>query len=305
MQDGSSKISMEATAGPIARSLRDCALFLEVIADNKPDLIDPDVFAQTWSQQTPLVTHRSRRSTPLRVGIVRTDGHVRPLPPIQALMDEVILKLRRRKMNVELVEVDATALLSRCVKTFNGIMSIDGANAWFDLLESTGEPLSPWLQGRLKRRPGKNVDEIVKLQAQRTALQAESAGLWQYKEHASGTINLLDVLICPPAPHPVAPVDRWNTVNYTSAWNLLDLPAGILPVRNTTTEDIKLESDSAQPLNGWDKVNQELWTKVDRNVYIGSPLSIQVIAPRLQERKLVESMAVIEGILKGSSHSKL
>lgn len=32
----------------------------------------------------------------------------------------------------------------------------------------------------------------------------------------------------------------------------------------------------------------------DRNEYLGSPLSIQVVAPRLQERQLYEAMRAID-----------
>ncbi|QIW96564.1 hypothetical protein AMS68_002082 [Peltaster fructicola] len=303
-KDGSSKISIEATAGPIARSVRDCALFLRIIADNSPNLVDPDVFAQTWQQQqNPSTSSISNTRRTLRVGVVRTDGHVSPLPPIKRLMDEVVGKL---KSHVELVEVDATPLLRQCVKAFNGIVSIDGGNAWFDHLESTGEPLSPWLQGRLKRRAAKPVDDILKLQAQRTALQAKFLAVWQqtggYWRSASSRSPQLDVLISHAAPHPVPPIDRWNTVNYTAAWNLLDYPTGIVPVRAMTDQDLVGEIDD-KPLNGWDEVNQKLWTETDRKVYVGSPLSLQIAAPRLQERVLLESMAIISDALRRPSPS--
>ena len=37
---------------------------------------------------------------------------------------------------------------------------------------------------------------------------------------------------------------------------------------------------------------------VDRNAYLGSPLSIQVVAPRLQERRLWDAMVVIERAIR-------
>lgn len=93
-------------------------------------------------------------------------------------------------------------------------------------------------------------------------------------------------------------------------FNLLDYPAGILPVRQFKDTDLQGELPNTQPLNGWDKINRELWTKVDRKIYLGSALTVQVVAPRLMERKLVESMAVLDGVLQvlrssGSRASKL
>lgn len=39
-------------------------------------------------------------------------------------------------------------------------------------------------------------------------------------------------------------------------------------------------------------------TEVDREVYVGSPLCIQVVAPKLQEEKLVQAMSAIDAALK-------
>lgn len=42
---------------------------------------------------------------------------------------------------------------------------------------------------------------------------------------------------------------------------------------------------------------------IDRNAYLGSPLSIQVFEPMLQERKLWDAMVVIESTIKGSART--
>jgi Asp-tRNA(Asn)/Glu-tRNA(Gln) amidotransferase A subunit family amidase len=42
---------------------------------------------------------------------------------------------------------------------------------------------------------------------------------------------------------------------------------------------------------------------VDRNAYLDSPLSIQVVGPRLQERKLWDALPVIENAIKGSART--
>lgn len=301
MKPGSSKYGIESTAGPIATSIRDCELLLKAVANGSPEIFDADVIPQNWDQQTPL-----HKTGPLRIGIARTDGHVKPLPPIEKLLSEVAQTLHSSPHNIELVEIDLSALLPRALKTFNGITSIDGANAWFDLLAETNEPLSPWLQGRLTRRPKKSIDDVRALQHQKLDLQAaflavwrESGGHWltDASEAHLGD-RTLDALICPVAPHPVAPVDRWNTVNYTAAFNLLDVAAGVLPVRPFARKDLLGEVPDSAPLNGWDKINRELWTKVDREVYLDSPLSVQVVCPRLAERRLVEVMARVGEALR-------
>ncbi|KAK5684971.1 hypothetical protein LTS10_003046 [Elasticomyces elasticus] len=282
---GSSKLGIESTAGPIARNVRDCEMLLRAVGEGNPWLLDPDVIPQSWDQQSPLIVQSP--SQPLRVGIVRTDGHVTPLPPIQRLLGEVSGALQAYGA-VEVIEVNISSLGPRLLKVFNGVMSIDGANTWFDHLELTGEPLSPWLAGRLKRRPQKPLDEVRKLQAQKLDLQSEIQNIW--------TENDLDIMVLPVAPHPTPKMDSWNTTNYTSALNLLDLPSGVLPVRKFREADAQGELPDGPPLNGWDKINRGIWTD-DRDVFIGSMMSVQVVAPKLMDRKLVESMAVLEKAL--------
>ncbi|TKA24468.1 hypothetical protein B0A50_06625 [Salinomyces thailandicus] len=309
---GSSKLGIESTAGPIAWNVRDCELLLKAIGEAEPWVFDPDVVPQAWSQQPSLARtgSSSKASQPLRVGVMRTEGHSTPLPAIQQLMDDVARQLQSPALPswnaIEIVDVDASILGPQCLKTFNGVISIDGANYWFDLLAETGEPLSPWLQSRLKRRAPKSLDQVRDLKAQITRLQTEASSIWKESggywltsdSKANKGDRTLDIILCPVAPHPVAPIDRWNTTNYTSMFNLLDFPAGVLRVRDVSEADLTGELPQSPPLNGWDKINRELWTDVDRKVYLGSALSVQVVAPKLMDRKLVEAMGVLEKALR-------
>ncbi|KAK6411887.1 hypothetical protein LTR95_018034, partial [Oleoguttula sp. CCFEE 5521] len=122
--EGSSKVAIEATAGPIAHSMRDCEMFLRIIGDGKPWLFDPDCLAQSWEQQrsiaSPLTSSGDKRRPVLRVGIVRTDGHVTPLPPVQRVIEDVASALRSSSStsatSIEVVDLDLSSLLSRCLK---------------------------------------------------------------------------------------------------------------------------------------------------------------------------------------------
>lgn len=302
---GSSKIGIEATAGPIAVSMRDCELLMSVICDATPSNLDPEVISQTWKQQASFRLQSSRPKK-LRVGVMRTDGTVTPLPPILRLLDSVSQTLSSSPSNIEVIDLDISPLGPQCLKCFNGFMSIDGGNFWFDTLEKHGESLSPWLQSRLKRRSQKSLDEVRDLQAARIDLQTkaleiwrESGGYWSTEDsRAKKGDRTLDAIVCPGAPHPVAPIDRWNSAHYTGLFNLLDYPAGIIPIRTLGEGDMRDEVPSSPPMNGWDKINRELWTKVDRTVYLGSSLTVQVVAPKLLERMLVDSMKVLDEALQ-------
>ncbi|KAF1829629.1 amidase [Decorospora gaudefroyi] len=285
---GASKIGLPASAGPLAHSMRDIELFFSAVSAQHPWTRDPDVVPSPWS---PTIAS----SKQLRIGIVRRDGVIDPHPPILRIIDEVKTKLQSAGMQV--VEMDITPLFSQCQSLANALFGVEGANAMFDLLESFDEPLSPWLSTRLRRKKPMPLTKVQHLHGEREELRKAFLKIWK-DEHGE-----IDAFICPVAPHPVPPMDRYNGVSYTSSFVLLDYPAGVVPVRMFGRRDMQGELAETDSLGNWDMANRELckWgsgTCFDREMYLGSPLCVQVITPTLQEEKLVAAMTSIDNALK-------
>lgn len=243
-REGSGKIALEASAGPIATSMRDCELLLRVVSESKPWERDPSVAYGLWEGQGAI------QNRPL-IGVIRTDDLITPLPPVSKVLDETVQALQ--KAGVEVIEIDAPAF-KKCQSLGNNFFGVDGNNYIFDLLEATQEPLTDWLSTRLKRKKPMTMDKLVDAHASREQLQTEMLKIW--KDPKSG--RSVDAIICPVAPHPVPPIDRFNGVSYTSSFVLLDYPAGTLPVRDFRADDLKGEMPDSPPLNSWDKANKEL-----------------------------------------------
>jgi amidase len=239
---GSGSVGLMASAGPIAGSLRDCELLLKVVAEARPWERDPDVVYGLWEEQGKV------EWKPL-IGVVREDGLIKPLPPVSKVLEETVQALRMAGYDV--VELD-TPLLKTCQPLANTFFGIDGNNYILDLLSSTSEPLIPWLASRLRRKPAVSASALVELHARKTALETEMLKIWTDKKG-----RRVDVFICPVAPHPVPPIDRWNATSYTSSFVLLDYPAGTIPVRDFVEDDLRGELEG-EVLNGWDKINREL-----------------------------------------------
>ncbi|KAH6680470.1 general amidase-like protein [Halenospora varia] len=288
-KEGASKIGLPASAGPITASLRDCEMFFKVVAESRPWERDPSLALGDWEQQEEV------EKKPV-IGVIRRDEIIEPLPPVSAALEETVQNLR--KAGVEVVEINAPAF-KKCQSLANSFFGIDGANYMFDLLEKTNEPLTNWLSTRLRRKSPISLDKLVEIHARKTEIETEMLKIW--KDPKTG--RKIDAIILPVAPHPVPPIDRWNGVSYTSSFVLLDYPAGTLPVRDFKESDLKGEMRDSKPLGNWDKPNRELWDKktIDRNVYLNSKLSIQVVAPKLQERRLYQAMALIDGVIQQGS----
>lgn len=276
---GQGRLGIETCAGPISRSLGDCVFFLGIVEKAEAWSVDGDVIFGKWSG-----TVRKER---LSVGVVRGDGVVEILPPVRNVLDEAVEALR--KDGVKVVEMDIKHVFSKCQSIANALFSGEGYNATFDALAETGEPLSPWLQSRLKRKDPISYKKLLEAHAKKQQLKTEFLKIWKDE---SG--QQIDAFICPVAPHPVPEIDRWNAASYTSSFNLLDYPAGVVPVRAVRQSDLQDDISQTQTLGGWDRRNRELWENIDRSVYLGSPLCVQVVVPRLQDGRLLEAMAVVD-----------
>jgi amidase len=243
---GAGQVSLLASAGPIAVSLRDCELFLKTVAGARPWERDPGVVYGKWDDQG------SVGQKPL-LGVLRSDGVTEPLPPITKVLDETVGMLR--EAGIEVIEISSPAF-SKCQSLTNKFFGIDGGNHMFDLLDKTSEPLTTWLSTRLRRGKQAPLDKLAQLHAQKAALETEMLKIWTDPK----TGRPIDAIICPVAPHPVPPIDRWNGVGYTSSFVLLDYPAGSLPVREVREEDLHDEwvGNKAKPLGSWDKANKTL-----------------------------------------------
>lgn len=239
---GASKVGVAASIGPLTRSVRDLDLFFRAILGQRPWRADADVVYKPW---TPPIFKPERR---LRIGFLRSDGLTLPHPPILKLLDEVEESIK--DSGTETMALDMSSEISSLQALANSLFNIEGGNNMQRLLEN--EPLSPWLSERFRAEEPQALLDVIKMNAQREEVCERLLAMWQ---DDGGDI---DAIICPVAPHPVPPIDRYNTLNYTSSFVLLNYPAGVLPVRKFRESDMEGEMSATVPLGPLDEVNRRL-----------------------------------------------
>ncbi|PYH99430.1 alpha-glucosidase [Aspergillus ellipticus CBS 707.79] len=295
---GVGRVSLQAVAGLIARSVQDLGAVMREIVP-RAELFGEDCIPGTWGEVGNLTGKGGR----LRVGVLRKDGLVEPHPPIARVLDEVA-QILRRTPGVEVVEVPVPKALAKCQWLANKLLGVDGAGAIMDLIEKVNEPLIPWLKGRMRRGKVSTIADLGKLQAQRAEIEREMLRMWTLEGEGGDRSLHIDAIIHPVAPHPVPEPDRYNGVGYTSSWVLMDYPAGVVPVRKFGEDDLELGKEMSAPVKGsWDKANRALWNEstVDRRVYLDSPLSVQVITPKLHDYELYRAMQISDGAIRAGS----
>ncbi|RMD42232.1 hypothetical protein DV735_g2880, partial [Chaetothyriales sp. CBS 134920] len=295
---GVSRAGVQAVAGPLGRSTQDIDFFLAHVVP-KAHLWGEDCRATTWSSPLKPLGPRGK----LTIGILRSDGNCALLPPITNVLNEVLTKLANSP-DVSIIDLPTPPAWTKCQSVMSKLMSIDGGGPMVDLIESTGEPLVPWMQGKLKRGKPQPLERVAELQTQRSDLEREMLQLWYASDAFGRRHRRLDAIICPVAAHPVPEIDRYNAVGYTSSFVLLDYPTATLPVRDVKESDLELgKPQEGQALSSWDARNRELWdeSKTDRRVYLGSKLSVQVVSIKGEDERCVQILGELDRLLKRAS----
>ncbi|KAJ5936286.1 hypothetical protein N7454_005584 [Penicillium verhagenii] len=291
---GKGRMSLQPVAGPIARTVADLgAVMAEIVP--RAELFDEDCIPGQWSKQAlSSVSLTPRRN--FTIGILKSDGLVTPLPPVARVIDEVAQVLRQTP-GVEVVDIPTPPTMRKCQAVAGRLMGVDDNSTMMDLIESTGEPLIPWLQGRYGRGKALTVKQLADLHAQRSQLEKDMMEMWTLPGGNASRERRVDAIICPVAPHPVAEIDRYGAVGYTSMMVLLDYPAGTIPVRKLVEEDLEVELSSPE-LGSWDKANRKLWNETDRRVYLESPLSVQLFTPKQRDYDLFQAMELVDNAVQ-------
>ncbi|GEM12727.1 fatty-acid amide hydrolase [Rhodotorula toruloides] len=277
--------------GPLARSIPDLELLMRSVISSEPWKIDPTCVPMPW---TPVSLDR-----PLRIGVLRDNGMVRPHPPIRRMLDETVSKLRAA--GHEVIDWDVAPLHVQAHRIGFAFLFQDGGAALrAELKDET--PLPVIYTGK----PGSELstDEMLHFYWQMFGLRIEYRQRWN-------ALNL-DAVICPVASHAAAPHDDYNDWTHTLPWNVLQYCALAMPVTKIEEVDMDVSEEyrKEEPRKvevfreGLKKVrgeeeNRAMWLDDNlRRDSLGLPLSLQVVAPSYLDEQCIAVASVIEKVLK-------
>jgi Asp-tRNA(Asn)/Glu-tRNA(Gln) amidotransferase A subunit family amidase len=297
--EGSGRLGVQAVAGPIGRCMEDIDLVMHEIVPIS-NMWGEDCLPGTWSPT--LSRSGSGKNGEFVIGVLRSDGNCELLPPISKILTEVGQKLRTVR-GVEVIELPTPQAWTKCQSLMSKLMGIDGGTVMTDMINSSGEPVVPWMQTRMRVGSPKSLREVAELQTRRAVLEQKMLEVWNETDSNGAKRRRIDAIICPLAAHPVPEIERYNAVGYTSSFVMLDYPAGVLPIRTFREEDLELgKAMPGKAISTWDEKSRELWDEktVNRRVYLGTTLSIQVVTPKLEDHRLAEAMTIIDDAVRDS-----
>ncbi|KAK4125869.1 amidase [Parathielavia appendiculata] len=285
-----------SAVGFLSTSLGSLELALQSVLSTRPWERDPAVVPIPFRQEV-INEYRSRADKdgvvilsekPLKLGVLWTDGALRPHPPILRGIRDVVNALRQAGHKV----VDWNPPLHATAKKIHlAFLLADGAHDVHSHLSRSGEPLIPDLQESFKLRPPIPLLEYQSLTVE--GLEYELA----YSDYWNSTAvdgHVVDAVIMPVAPHAAVVPGKYYHTAYTEVINLLNYSAVAIPVTKAD-KAVDLVDDSYQPLNDIDKLN---WDAYDSDVYHGAPVGLQLVARKFEEEKVLAIAGIVTSALE-------
>ncbi|KAF2674562.1 amidase [Microthyrium microscopicum] len=256
--------AVQSVNGPLAHTLQDVELYCKGVVGCKPWNLDPGMIPLEWRKVT--------SPKKLKIGVLWDDGVVTPTPPITRALHETVKKLKAA--GHEVVDWAPTGH-GELVTILGKLFLADGGRSVEKLLAPVEEPIRPEMMA-YKDASELGVHDMWQLQLERT--------LWRAKYLDRLVKAGLDAILAPTTPYAAVEHDYFKYVGYTGVWNVLDYSAVSFPTGLTADHELDANYSSDQSLGKECAEIRELYNA--KNIH-GMPISLQLIARRLEEEKVL------------------
>lgn len=308
-----------AVYSPMARTLPDLGYLLKSVIKMKPWNYDYSCVPLPWNEDAALPKQ-------CKIGVLYDDGVVTPSPACKRALEMTVASLKKQGHEVVSFEapepLQALRIASQLLVSDGGDIALRkqrcgenndvGVNtfmksshlprifkriwAWF--LENVwGDKVWATLVRDWNK---KTITERWDLVSEREAYKSNFFDAWKKSE--------IDFLITVPNAIPAFPhrglAESYSSCGYTFLFNLLDYPAGVLPVTHVDKEKDALPANfhKSKEFKNMNRVSRGAYTYYDSTKMHGLPVGVQVIAPRLFEETCLEAMELVYDSLKSNGY---
>jgi amidase len=280
------ELNVLCSTGPMCTSLRDMDMFMRLMADAKPYLLDPRLVPVPWTGLQTSLLPVGRR---LRVGIIKNDGFIEPQPPVKRAIAWAHDLLSDPKY-ANLLEISpftpygAESAWSKIQRFYWP----DGGSLLKSSLIASGEPIQPlteaiWREAEPTRML--TAEAVNTFRRERDEFRLAFARSWEEQD--------VDVVIGPAFVGPACAHDTALYWTYTSLYNLVDYPSVVVPTPLRVQAGEEYDAGYT-PLSEACADVKRLWESGD---FEGAPLALQVVARKYHDSELFGAMAVLKDIL--------
>lgn len=277
------ELNILATGGPMCRSLRDADLYMRIMRNSNQHLRDPAIIPMPW---TGLTTELKR---PIKLGIMMTDGHITPHPPVTRALEWAKSRISNSSLASSFSLKPYTPYKSgEAHKLIHEMYWPDGPSHIRDPVASSGEPEAPlttWgIRNITKELTG---SEINAQRWTRNTFRAEFIADWNRQD--------VDFVLCPVFVGTACEHDTARYWNYTSLWNFVDYPGMVVPTPiKAKPKGQEAYEEGLGLLSEDDGEVRRMWEDGD---FEGAPVALQVVARKYHDNELFAAVEQIEKAL--------
>ncbi|XP_026507730.1 vitamin D3 hydroxylase-associated protein-like [Terrapene carolina triunguis] len=308
-------VSVTGAVGPMARDVDSLALCMRALLCDDMFRLDPTVPPLPFNEEV------YSSSAPLRIGYYDTDGYFLLPPCMRRAVHETKEILQKAghtlvpfappRPDYVMNELFVKGLFADGGSTLLGMFAGDAVDPGLEpqvncyriptlvkkMLALTVRPLFPRLAGYLAALCGVRSEKLLwKQHAQVTAYRVEFIAAWRKLK--------LDVVLCPvlgPAFTVGYPGKLFAAVSSTMLYNVLNFPAGVVPVTTVTEADEEdLKHYTGHYGDPWDR---RLRQAVEGAM--GLPVAVQCVALLWQEELCLRFMKEVETLARGRKRRKV
>ncbi|KAF2268371.1 acetamidase [Lojkania enalia] len=257
--------------GPLAKTFEDIIYFSKTIVDTQPWLVDPKCLPIPWR---PVELKKK-----LKIAMLWNDSMVVPTPPVTRALKETAEKLK--KAGHEIVDWDPV-LHPQATRLLGRMFIADGGKSIRKLLAPTEEPFRPEMNFYEKATELGSY-EMWQLHLERSELQRQYLEQWR-------SYGGLDAILGPTTPYSSVENGGFKHVGYTGVFNVLDYSAVSFPC------GVMVDKDKDRPLTNHNPLSEtckEIHAEYNPDLVHGMPVSLQLVANRLEEEKVLEMTKIV------------
>lgn len=279
---------MCSVIGPMSRDIEDLEFATKLIIDSQPWLNDPKCPPISWR------TYDMNKK--LSFGLYDPSYYTYLHPQVQRALEIVRKSLTER--GHEVIDWKPPMNFKQVQSLAGDIFLADGGQEIVNECRKSGEPVRKEIS---MIKDGKASDQIsVSLHWEQARLKYEYQQLfdqhWLNTKLKTSTGKPIDGLILPlQTLSSFRPGDLEKVkVNFTTAFNVLDYPVVATPITRADQKIDKIEKLYV-PKNEDDRILYEYY---DPKLYDGTPVGLQVVAPRFEEERAIGMSKVVYQCLK-------
>ncbi|KAE8346855.1 hypothetical protein BDV24DRAFT_157860 [Aspergillus arachidicola] len=274
--------AVNSVNGPMASTLEEITFYSKTVIDQEPWVNDPKCLPIPWRPAEP--KHR------LKLAVMWNDGIVTPTPPVTRALKETVDRLRRAGHEVidwvPTGHKEARQLLQRKFVA-------DGGKSVRGLLAPTGEPFREEMRD-YEKATELGVHEMWQIHLERNNLQKDYLHRW----NASG----IDGILCPTTPYSSVEHGKFAYVGYTGVFNILDYSVVSFPCGVKASKALDASYHGHKALSD---VDARIQHDYNASAVDGMPVSLQLVARRLEEEKVLMMTGVVLQAVSTGWKSKL